>query len=142
MPLRAAALDAELWDAARRAFTLANAKRLAVRSVALTLDRLVEAEAQLELWEEDEADASRWRSAAAVHGAHPYRSHRYRPLTACRSRHALDRIQHSGYGTRTRSAVIRPLSVRSQPPSQTTTTFRTSRCSRSARCASASSVIG
>jgi DNA polymerase-4 len=40
----------ELWEAARRAFTLANAKRLAVRNVALTLDRIVEAEAQLELW--------------------------------------------------------------------------------------------
>jgi len=50
VPLRAAMLDVELWEAARRAFTLANAKRLAVRSVALTLDRIVEAEAQLELW--------------------------------------------------------------------------------------------
>jgi hypothetical protein len=50
VPLRAAMLDVELWEAARRAFTLANAKRLAVRSVALTLDRIVEADAQLELW--------------------------------------------------------------------------------------------
>ena len=50
VPLRAAVLDAELWDAARRAFVLANTKRLAVRAVALTLDRLMEAEAQLELW--------------------------------------------------------------------------------------------
>jgi hypothetical protein len=50
VPLRAAMLDVELWEAARRAFTLANAKRLAVRSMALTLDRIVEAEAQLELW--------------------------------------------------------------------------------------------
>ena len=48
--LRAAMLDAELWDAARRGFVLANTKRLAVRAVALTLDRLMEAEAQLELW--------------------------------------------------------------------------------------------
>ncbi len=39
VPLRAAMLDAELWDAARRAFVLANTKRLAVRAVALTLDR-------------------------------------------------------------------------------------------------------
>ena len=44
-------LDAELWDAARRAFSLANTKRLAVRSVSLTLDRLMETEAQLDLWE-------------------------------------------------------------------------------------------
>ena len=50
VPLRAAVLDAELWDAARRAFALANSRRLAVRAVALTLDRLVEGDAQLDLW--------------------------------------------------------------------------------------------
>jgi hypothetical protein len=50
VPLRAAVLDAELWDAARHAFTLANAKRLAVRLVGVTVDRLEEAEAQLDLW--------------------------------------------------------------------------------------------
>jgi len=54
--LRAAMLDAELWDAARRGFALANTKRLAVRAVALTLDRLMEAEAQLELWGGGQAD--------------------------------------------------------------------------------------
>jgi DNA polymerase IV len=46
----AAALDAELTDAARRAFILANTKRLAVHTVALTLDRVMEEEAQLDLW--------------------------------------------------------------------------------------------
>jgi DNA polymerase-4 len=51
VPLRAAVLDAELWDAARTAFSLANTKRLAVRSISLTLDRLMETEAQLDLWE-------------------------------------------------------------------------------------------
>lgn len=50
VPLSAAALDIELWDAARRAFVLANTKRLAVRAVALTLDRLEEAELQLDFW--------------------------------------------------------------------------------------------
>ena len=50
--LKAAALDVELWGAARRAFALANAKRLAVRSVSLTLDRIMEAEAQIDLWED------------------------------------------------------------------------------------------
>ncbi len=50
VPLSAAVLDAELWGAARRAFALANSKRLAVRTVALTLDQLWEAEAQLDLW--------------------------------------------------------------------------------------------
>jgi hypothetical protein len=49
--LKAAALDVELWEAARRGFALANAKRLAVRSVSLTLDRIVEAETQMELWD-------------------------------------------------------------------------------------------
>jgi DNA polymerase-4 len=48
--LSASVLDAELWDAARRAFALANSKRLAIRAVALMLDRLMEGEAQLELW--------------------------------------------------------------------------------------------
>ena len=48
--LPAGVLDAELWDAARRAFSQANSKRLAVRAVALTLDRLLEPGAQLELW--------------------------------------------------------------------------------------------
>ena len=51
VPLKAATLDVELWEAARRAFALANAKRLAVRSVSLTLDRIVEAETQMELWD-------------------------------------------------------------------------------------------
>jgi DNA polymerase IV len=50
VPLSAALLDAELWDAARRALGLANTKRLSVRSVGLTLDRLMETQAQLELW--------------------------------------------------------------------------------------------
>jgi len=55
VPLHAAALDAELWDAARRAFTWANARRLAVRVVALTLDGLETAESQLDLWEVEAA---------------------------------------------------------------------------------------
>jgi len=46
-----AALDAALLDAARRAFTLANTRRIAVRTVALTAERLAEAEVQMELFE-------------------------------------------------------------------------------------------
>ena len=89
VPLFAAVLDAELWDAARRAFVLANTKRLAVRSVALTLDRLMETEAQLELWE----------GGTAVDRAALQR--------------ALDRI-HSHYGMRgVTRGVARPLS---RPP--------------------------
>ena len=85
--LHAAALDAELWDAARRAFTQANARRLAVRSVSLTLDRLEEAEAQLELWEDggtaDERDAE--APTAAARSVPPLQS-------------AVDRIR-TRYGT-------------------------------------------
>lgn len=51
LPLREAVLDVELWDAARRALTVALSRRLAVRRVAVTLDRLIEADLQLDLWE-------------------------------------------------------------------------------------------
>jgi DNA polymerase-4 len=51
IPLTAAVLDAELWAAARRALALAITKRLAVRSLALTLDQLMRADTQLEFWE-------------------------------------------------------------------------------------------
>lgn len=45
-----AALDLELWDAARRALALAQTRRLAVRRLALTADQLIEANLQLDLW--------------------------------------------------------------------------------------------
>ena len=126
--LRDAALDAELWDAARRAFTQANARRLAVRSVALTLDGLEEAEAQMDLWESREVGSSPehapshplshaqdgpLRSAqgdtlAPASGATPTPT----PAFPSRSRalqHALDRI-HTRYGARAlTSGTTRPL---------------------------------
>jgi DNA polymerase-4 len=46
-----ATLDVELWDAARRALALARTRRVAIRRVTLTADRLVEANLQLELWD-------------------------------------------------------------------------------------------
>jgi len=46
-----AALDVELWDAARRAFALANSRTVAIRALGISVDRLVEADLQLELWE-------------------------------------------------------------------------------------------
>jgi DNA polymerase-4 len=49
-PLRVGGLDVELWDATRRLFTKTNAKRIAVRAVALAADRLLEADGQLDLW--------------------------------------------------------------------------------------------
>jgi DNA polymerase-4 len=84
VPLRAAILDAELWDAARRAFALANTKRLAVRAVALTLERLIETEAQLELW-----------AGKTVSGEAGKPQHTNEESSALQ--HALDHI-HSRYG--------------------------------------------
>jgi DNA polymerase IV len=83
--LHAAALDAELWDAARRAFTRANARRLAVRAVALTLDRLEEAEGQLELWEGPDAGEASHPEEGSLRGDS---SARARAL-----QHAIDRIR-------------------------------------------------
>jgi DNA polymerase IV len=50
LPLGDAVLDAELWSAARRALALATTKRLAVRSLALTLDQLMQVDTQLDFW--------------------------------------------------------------------------------------------
>jgi len=76
VPLHAAALDAELWDAARRAFTRANARRLAVRTVEITLDRLEAAESQLELWEETSETAQGTTSVVSRRVvSHPVVSH-------------------------------------------------------------------
>ncbi|MFL5492842.1 MAG: hypothetical protein ACJ8DC_00510 [Gemmatimonadales bacterium] len=96
IPLPGATLDAELWSAARRAFTLANAKRLAVRAVALTLDRLEEAEAQLELWESGRQNATAGHSdignaLVSIRTPSPDREHALQ--------RAMDRI-HSRYGRR------------------------------------------
>ena len=51
LPIREAALDVELWDASRRALAQAMARRLAIRQVTVTVDRLIEANLQLDLWE-------------------------------------------------------------------------------------------
>jgi hypothetical protein len=102
--LRGAALDAELWDAARRAFTQANARRLAVRGVALTLDRLEEAEGQLELWGMGVVEVV--ARGKEDDGRIPSPSH---PAL----QHAIDRIR-TRYGVRAigRSSVVGRESVR------------------------------
>jgi DNA polymerase-4 len=46
-----AALDVELWDAARRVFALANTRTVAIRALGISVDRLLEADFQLELWD-------------------------------------------------------------------------------------------
>jgi DNA polymerase IV len=88
VPLQAAALDSELWDGARRGFTRANVRRLAVRAVALTLDQLELGEPQLDLWEEG-GD----RTEKGV----PFPSSP--PADPPALQHAMDRI-HTRYGAR------------------------------------------
>jgi len=122
VPLRAAMLDAELWDAARRAFVLANTRRLAVRAVALTLDRLMEEEAQLDLWE----------------GGTAVRQYGGRTEKNAALQSALDRI-HSYYGTK---AVLHSTAVppyrRTAVLHHSTTIFPKVALPSMTRCASAS----
>ena len=124
MPLPAAALDAELTHAARRAFILANTKRLAVRTVALTLDHVMEEEAQLELW-------GGQRESAKAGKSDP-------PTCLPALQHAVDHIR-----TRYGAAAIRtvPLTVHRLPltaPHQATTIFPNVALPSMTRCASAS----
>jgi DNA polymerase-4 len=88
--LHAAALDAELWDAARRGFTQANARRLAVRVVELTLDRLERAEGQLDLWDVRTAgDGSEPVAGRPELGVEPLAQDDSGPAL----QHAIDRIR-------------------------------------------------
>src|SRR4051794_20961708 len=111
IPLGTATLDAELWELAQRAFTLAVSKRLAIRTVALTLDQLGVPQEQLELWTEE-------RSLPAL-------------------QHAVDHI-HSRYGSGalTLGRAFPPRS-RAQPHQATTILPNVALPSRT-RCASAS----
>jgi DNA polymerase IV len=139
IPLYAAVLDAELWDATRRVFALANSKRLAVREVALTLDQLMEAETQLELWAGQRGSGADGQqkptNAESLSGAD--RPAAPRPCPAA-LQHAVDRI-HARYGAR---AVLRgsPLTAHCSPliPHQVTTIFPKVALPSSTRCASAS----
>src|SRR3954470_3220288 len=138
LPLSAAVLDAELWDAARRAFAMANTKRLAVRSLALTLDQLVEKEAQLDLWggmrgsgEARKSDTSTDELSADYFPASPLANF---PTSL---QHAIDHI-HARYG----AGALRlgePLTAR-RPAlrHQTPTTLPKVAFPSSTRCASAS----
>jgi DNA polymerase-4 len=51
VPLRLAALDMELLAAARQAFALANQRTVALRAIGVVVDRFLEADYQLELWD-------------------------------------------------------------------------------------------
>ena len=79
VPLPASALDSDLWDAARRAFALANARRLAVRAVTVRMERVEEASGQLELWETEGG-----RGPSALQQAMDHLRHRYGVRTMAR----------------------------------------------------------
>jgi DNA polymerase-4 len=66
VPLPLAALDSELWNAARQALVLATQRTVAIRAVGVTVDRFLEADCQLELWTEEVPGR---RSAGSVGGA-------------------------------------------------------------------------
>ncbi len=59
VPLRAAPLDAELWQAARRALAKANGRRVAVREVVVVAEQVVEGSGQLELFGSDREQGAR-----------------------------------------------------------------------------------
>src|SRR5687767_3819152 len=75
IPLPAAALDRELWDGARRALGQALTRRLAVRMVTVTADRLLEARAQLELFDSpDQTDDVLQRAVDQIKSVNGQRS--------------------------------------------------------------------
>jgi DNA polymerase-4 len=86
VPLRKAALDVELWDASRRGLALAMGRRLAVRRVEVTVDRLAEADLQLELW------TDRWTDGRMVRRSDG-QTVGYPPPRATALQQAIDRIK-------------------------------------------------
>ena len=134
VPLHGALLDIELCDAARRAFVLANTRRLAVRTVALTLDRLMEEEAQLELWTGGQVDSL----IVAVAAKDPEDGSVRPPVhPSARLQHALDHIR-----TRYGAGALRggPLTAHRLPLTlhQTTTILPKVALPSMTRCASGS----
>jgi DNA polymerase-4 len=139
VPLSAAVLDTELWDGARRAFALANTKRLAVRSVALTLDWLLETEAQLELWAGQRGSGAEGRQQYTNDDSLLGTDCPAAPLPRCPAalQHAIDGIR-----TRYGAGALRggPLTAHRSPLTahQVTTIFPNVALPSRTRCASAS----
>ncbi len=104
VPLGFAALDVELWEAARRAFALAQERTVAIRAVGVVVDRFLEADLQLELWTGVPSTEYRVPSATAVDSVLGTRNselgteHRPRPRDGALQT-ALDRIR-TRWGTR------------------------------------------
>jgi DNA polymerase-4 len=124
VPLNAAVLDVELWEAVRQAFAVANTKRLAFRCLALTLDQLVDKDAQLDLWSDmavrryggsDESASESYQVSEKLDESEAYDT-AVPPYRRTALQHAVDCI-HSRYGAK---ALRRgsPLSHRLRPALQ------------------------
>src|SRR5688572_3376300 len=136
--LRTAALDAELWDAAQRAFMMANSKRLAVRAVTLTLGRLLEAEAQLDLWVEQRGSGANGQQQHTNNAPVGLRfSTAPPPRCPAELQHALDHIR-TRYGAGALRGGLLPSHFSPLTSHQATTIFPKVALPSMTRCASAS----
>jgi DNA polymerase IV len=124
VPLSISPLDTDLWDAARRAFSLANAKRIAVRGVTVKMEKVEETSGQLELFDGGRAAGRAGGRAAGLNTVQPLDS---RPMAGSNPtarppdrpiglQRALDRI-HTRYGVRgvTRGSQLAALTARAEP---------------------------
>ncbi|MBA3892881.1 MAG: hypothetical protein H0X69_04195 [Gemmatimonadales bacterium] len=100
VPLPDSTLDGDLCAAARRAFALVNTKRIAVRGLTVSLERIEEASGQLEMWETGGGTAERRNGGSGVAAL----------------QHALDHIR-SRYGARgaARGSQVGALTTRAAP---------------------------
>jgi DNA polymerase-4 len=132
IPLPDSTLDGDLWDAARRAFALANNKRIAVRGVTVSVERVEETSGQMDLWESVIPSEPVIPSGARDRLAHEREHPRHPDSLACPNRslaplgmtlqpgmtlqHALDRIR-SRYGARgvARGSQLAALTSRGAP---------------------------
>jgi DNA polymerase-4 len=117
VPLSLSPLDADLWDAARRAFSLANAKRIAVRGVTLRMEKVEETSGQLDLWG-TVGPADRWTAVEQLEGQDMAGNKPFAgpPVRRSGLQRALDRI-HTRYGVRgvTRGSHLAALTARAEP---------------------------
>jgi hypothetical protein len=100
---------------------LANNKRIAVRGMTVSLERVEEASAQLDFWTDCHCHPERSEGGMTRHGPLRFAQGDNAPLHALLPRrrtlqHALDRI-HSRYGTRgmTRGSRLAALTARDTP---------------------------
>ncbi len=61
----AGALDADLWEAARRGFTLAQTRTVAIRALGVVADQFAEAECQMDLFGEETVPGARRKEVGA-----------------------------------------------------------------------------